>query len=400
MKARLVSAVILVALLTMSLSITIGAAPPALQTPNSIEIGLLVDGSGSISAPNFILMKDAIAAAIEDPTCVPQDGVLNLTVIQFSRVARVELTPIQITAANVASVAQTIRDIDQYGDATNYEAGLNLAVATMPLIADYKAINIVTDGVPTVGIFDPFLLRAIPQDAGIDEMDAEGIAVGTGVTFLENLVFPQPASIHPPEPWPPAAPGWVRLVEDFNDLESSICEKFQVLIEPTPTPIPPTPTPIPPTPTPTPEPGEMGVPLDIHPTSCPNPINTKSGGLTSAALLGTADFDVTQIDPATIVLFNAGLQDPIEVSPLRWAFEDVATPFEPYLNKPLDIYACTEQGPDGYLDITLKFRTGELVTAMGEVNDGDALILTLTGNLLDGTPFVGEDVVKIVKKGR
>jgi hypothetical protein len=146
---------------------------------------------------------------------------------------------------------------------------------------------------------------------------------------------------------------------------------------------------------------EIEVPVDVHPTSCPNPINTKRAGVTPVAILGFEDFDVTQIDPATVVLFNADLEDPVLVSPLRWAFEDVATPYEPYIDKPMDIYACTEDGPDGYLDMTLKFDTQALVTAMGEVSGGQALKLTLTGNLLEefgGTPFVGEDVVKILKK--
>jgi hypothetical protein len=146
---------------------------------------------------------------------------------------------------------------------------------------------------------------------------------------------------------------------------------------------------------------EIQVPVDVHPTSCPNPINTKRVGVTPVAILGFEGFDVTQIDPATIVLFNADLEDPVLVSPLRWAFEDVATPYEPYIDKPMDIYACTEDGPDGYLDMTLKFDTRALVTAIGEVGDGQALMLTLRGNLLQefgGAPFVGEDVVKILKK--
>ncbi len=39
------------------------------------------------------------------------------------------------------------------------------------------------------------------------------------------------------------------------------------------------------------------VALDIHPTSCPNPLNPKSRGLMPVAVLGTADFDVTLLDP-------------------------------------------------------------------------------------------------------
>lgn len=109
------------------------------------------------------------------------------------------------------------------------------------------------------------------------------------------------------------------------------------------------------------------------------------------AILGTADFDVTQVDPATVELEG--------VSPLRWAREDVATPYEPFVGK-VDAYDCTEEGPDGYMDLTLKFNTQEVVASLGSVNDGDVLVLSLMGSLLGGEGFVGEDVVVILKKGK
>ena len=88
------------------------------------------------------------------------------------------------------------------------------------------------------------------------------------------------------------------------------------------------------------------------------------------------------------------------VAPLRWALEDVAAPYEPFLGK-VDAYDCTEAGPDGFLDLTLKFNVQEVVAALGDLNDGDVLVLHLTGNLLEeygGTPIAGEDVIRIIKK--
>jgi hypothetical protein len=57
------------------------------------------------------------------------------------------------------------------------------------------------------------------------------------------------------------------------------------------------------------------------------------------------------------------------VAPLRWAYEDVATPFEPFIDN-VDPYDCTTDGPDGFMDLTLKYKTQELVEAIGEVDDG------------------------------
>jgi hypothetical protein len=52
------------------------------------------------------------------------------------------------------------------------------------------------------------------------------------------------------------------------------------------------------------------------------------------------------------------------------------------------------------MDLTLKFDTRAVVKALGEVEDRECLTLQLTGNLLDGTAIVGEDVVVILKKKR
>ncbi len=136
------------------------------------------------------------------------------------------------------------------------------------------------------------------------------------------------------------------------------------------------------------------VPVDVKPGGCPNPLNVKSRGVFPVAILGTATFDVTTIDRASIRL--AG------VAPLRSSLGDAATPFEPFVGK-ASCSDCTEAGPDGYKDLLLKFDTQQLVAALGQVNDGDCVVLELTGNLKEeagGNPILGEDVVQILKKGK
>jgi hypothetical protein len=135
--------------------------------------------------------------------------------------------------------------------------------------------------------------------------------------------------------------------------------------------------------------------VDIKPTSCPNPLNVKDKGVLPVAILGTEGFDVGQIDPATVELEG--------VAPLRWEWEDVATPFEPFVGKEDCFADCNEEGPDGHMDLTLKFKAQEVVAALGEVEDGDCLVLHLPGNLTEehgGGAFVGEDVVWIKAKGK
>ncbi|MDH4067614.1 MAG: hypothetical protein OEU97_01600 [Dehalococcoidia bacterium] len=116
--------------------------------------------------------------------------------------------------------------------------------------------------------------------------------------------------------------------------------------------------------------------VDIKPMSCSNPLNVNSKGVLPVAILGGELWDVTVVDPATVELEG--------VAPLGWALEDVAGP------------GCS--GPDGYLDLTLKFETQEIVEELGAVNDGDVVFLYLTGNLFGGAPMGGADEVWIIKK--
>lgn len=129
------------------------------------------------------------------------------------------------------------------------------------------------------------------------------------------------------------------------------------------------------------------VEFDIKPQSCPNPLNVQDKGNIPVAILGTSDFDVLNIDPATI-LFEG-------VAPIRWAIEDVTTPVAD--DEQCD---CTTDGPDGFDDLTLKFDAQEIVAALGSVNDGDELVLTITGSLLNGTPIKGSNCVIIKAKDK
>lgn len=154
----------------------------------------------------------------------------------------------------------------------------------------------------------------------------------------------------------------------------------------------------------------LEVNIDIKPQSCPNPLNVKmfkdKGSLEDAgvlgavakigprvapppdavlpaAVLGSASFDVTSIDAATVIL--AG------VPVLRWSYEDIATPMAPGS----DMCACHDMGPDGYMDLTLKFRVADLISVLGQVHDGDVIPLLLTGLLDAGGEFEGSDCVVI-----
>jgi hypothetical protein len=141
------------------------------------------------------------------------------------------------------------------------------------------------------------------------------------------------------------------------------------------------------------EPVHIKVSIDIKPGACPNPLKIKSKGVLSVAVLGTEDFDVMTIDPATIILAREGINN--GAAPLRWSYTDVGTPFEGELSR------CHDFAADVYMDLILKFNTKELVNVL-ELDEvlGDTLPFTLTGNLKEdywGLPIKGEDCIRVLK---
>lgn len=133
------------------------------------------------------------------------------------------------------------------------------------------------------------------------------------------------------------------------------------------------------------------VPVDIKPGGCPNPVNLKARGSVPVAVLGTADLDVTTIDPASIRLNG--------VAPTHSSYEDVGTPFMPYMGKVDCDMDCNEMGGDGWMDLTLQFDAQELGATLHNSGEGACMTVILTGNFADehgGRPIIGEDVVNVL----
>ncbi len=145
--------------------------------------------------------------------------------------------------------------------------------------------------------------------------------------------------------------------------------------------------------------------LDIKPGSCPNPVNTqRRKGVVPVAIVGTASFDVLQIDLASLLIGRAdGVGMPVSpMSPRdhsgeEWPWhqvEDVATPF------PGELCDCHTLVDDGIDDLSLKFASWELVDALelDELEDDTILTVTVTGMQIDGTAFSASDCIRVLNK--
>ena len=111
--------------------------------------------------------------------------------------------------------------------------------------------------------------------------------------------------------------------------------------------------------------------VDVKPGSDVNPLNLNCNGVVPIAILGSATFDVAAIDVGTVSVGPDG------ASPVHGGhIEDV--------------------NDDGFDDLVVHVREWELGIDIATPG-GTVLTLGLTGQLANGTPFSGEDQVRINK---
>jgi len=118
--------------------------------------------------------------------------------------------------------------------------------------------------------------------------------------------------------------------------------------------------------------------IDIKPGSDPNCININGNGVIPVAVLGSADFDVTHVDIASLTF--AGLEVRIKGQGVPQCSEDDVS----------GDFTTPEGAPDGFPDLVCQF-----VDDPEKWSPGDG-IATLTGALLDGTLLEGSDTICVV----
>ncbi|MBM3190188.1 MAG: VWA domain-containing protein [Chloroflexi bacterium] len=226
----------------------------SLSAPGEVryQVGILLDGSGSIRDSDFRLMREAFAAVIGNQSVVPRDGSVEITVVQIGVLGiadqvRVEITTTQVTEATVGPIVARLRGLQQGRGMTPTAAGIRRCVSLMrsspgSATAVRRVINIATDGKPN----DPdpdtsardSLANAIAaaqeaQAAGIDELDAEllGLWSSADLADFQAVIFPQPAEVFT-SGQPITAPGFVQIVEDYRDVEAALRHKMRWSVSP------------------------------------------------------------------------------------------------------------------------------------------------------------------------
>lgn len=216
-------------------------SPSSAQIAVDTELSLLIDGSGSISNPDFQSQLRAYSNVFNDPdffndfseASLDQGGTGQFAVnlIQFASGATEEIpfTLIDSVASSQAFASQ-IPLILKSGGGTNLTAGINLAASTLSA-NDFDgvasvAIDISTDGAPNSQTAAATAATNALNN-GVDVINAIAVGPFANTTFLQNqIVGGTNAS---------GRPGFVLPVGSFGDeFEAAVEDKIVAEITSTP----------------------------------------------------------------------------------------------------------------------------------------------------------------------
>jgi hypothetical protein len=222
-----------------------------------LQLGFILDGSGSISATNWNLMVKGLSSIVTGGT-FPKDGSVELTIVQVGAgQAKVVVGPVVVTAASASSIATDISKIAQLGGGTPLACGFICLADAMfnspDFISDKKQIiNIITDGEPneccdnlgSYSVTTPcsnaqtstetarsYAVSKLQMTMDKDLITCEFVGTNVPVRnwLRDAIVWPQEGTIAPPYI---INHGWVRTVSTFTDLEAAINEKIKAIVLP------------------------------------------------------------------------------------------------------------------------------------------------------------------------
>jgi len=197
------------------------------------QILILIDGSGSIRKKDLDFIHTGFVTAVENESVFPQDGFVELTIVEFGGNpgflnTKVVLSPTLVTNETIASVVSTLNSIDTMPGLATTSCGFLLGCDTITassiftpgnrhvvlLITDGKAeLSCINDGDyladPGCGV-DPEEATLLARDYlieefGMNSMDDEIDVIAVHVTdddsytwFQDEIVWPQPGYFAPP----------------------------------------------------------------------------------------------------------------------------------------------------------------------------------------------------------
>ncbi len=219
------------------------ASAPLAASAATIQLGFILDRSGSIGATSWNIIVDGLSSAIG--TLIPVGGAdtYEISVVSFATTSSIDISNVLVTdAAARTALATSIfnlgdgRTNDVYeGGSTNFAAAFtNMKTVLEKSTIGTAYVNFATDGVQNVGGTGVAERDALIT-AGVDNISIEGIGSGVDATDLKgNFCYPQPCDDTIPFNFP--AQGFYLGVADAAGYAAAIGNKIKVVTNQTPEP--------------------------------------------------------------------------------------------------------------------------------------------------------------------
>src|SRR5262245_28157983 len=214
-------------------AIAIGTLTPAPARADVIQLGFILDRSGSIGAGNWTTIVNGLSTAVN--ALVPARGTYAISVVTFSDAATINVNHMLINnAATRSSVAATIAAMPFSGGGTNFAPAFTamrtaLTGGAASINASYAAsyVNFATDGVESDNAAGIAARNALIT-AGVDNISIEAIGAGVDAPGLQgSYCYPTPCDTTSPYNFP--TQGFYIGVANANAYADAIGHKIQVV---------------------------------------------------------------------------------------------------------------------------------------------------------------------------
>lgn len=210
-----------------------------------IQLGFILDRSGSIGSGNWNIIVDGLSNAVGGLIPVGGTNTYEISVVSFASSASVDITRISVTdAASRTALATSIFNLGDGRSNDVYVGGstcFSCAFSAMSGVLDdtiagaaSSYVNFATDGQQNVGgtgVAERNSLVAL----GVDNISIEGIGSGVDATDLRNnFCYPGPCDSTQPYNFP--AQGFYIGVANAQGYADAIGNKIKIVTEQVPEP--------------------------------------------------------------------------------------------------------------------------------------------------------------------
>ncbi len=219
----------------------------------NIDLGFMLDESGSVGLDNYDIAGDALAAALD---LIPLEGdtanTYTIGVVSFGTNVQTLVPPTVLSAASIAGIKSAITSDVYSGGWTNMGGALDQIrndFINAGGLGDLSLLNMTTDGVPCSSGSNcgnahiPAIAAATATSvAGWDGLSFEAIGDISTATILsmaypfapDPAVLVTNATLLPN----PVDQGFVLKVADFGNYADAITAKVQLIVDEAPPPVP------------------------------------------------------------------------------------------------------------------------------------------------------------------